>query len=301
MLRGLPFRSIWVWLLLGVLPLGQLLASESFTWAVYGENQSGFGDPNIHKKLLEQIETENPAILLHTGNMVGEGDRKYQWTQFFTQGGKVLKKIPFRPAVGSLDRSKRETYSKFFLKKGEKTYFSLHLGPVNIIALDTTRNFAPDSPQYRFLASTLQGLPASSPIVVYFNHPPFSGSRLGGDEKVVEYLVPLFEQYGVDLVLAGQDRAYQRIGPVNGVLYIVTGGGGAPLFPVEPDPIIASYKTLYHYLVFNVEGGKILGSMKDVRGVTEDSFEIPYDRDPVPLGQRQPLPELKRSTRYYKR
>jgi len=53
--------------------------------------------------------------------------------------------------------------------------------------------------------------------------------------------VPLFERYGVKLVLNGHDHNYQRFAPRHGVRYIVHGGGGQHLYPVERCP--ASYPT----------------------------------------------------------
>ena len=124
---------------------------------------------------------------------------------------------------------------------------------------------------------------------------------MGGDEKVEEYLVPLFEKYGVDLVLSGEEKAYERIGPVNGVTYIVTGGGGGTLFPVRPNPAIVNYATLYHYLVFELKGDVILGIARDVRGVEVDRFEISHRLNPVSPEQIGERPKLKRSTRYFQK
>jgi hypothetical protein len=53
--------------------------------------------------------------------------------------------------------------------------------------------------------------------------------------------VPLFEQYGVDLVLSGHDHNYQRFASRHDVRYIVHGGGNTRLYPVEPCP--AGYPT----------------------------------------------------------
>jgi len=56
------------------------------------------------------------------------------------------------------------------------------------------------------------------------------------DSRVVEHLVPLFEKYGVQVLLGGHWHDYQRYPPLvgqtvvptteGGVTYIVTGGGG---------------------------------------------------------------------------
>jgi hypothetical protein len=49
--------------------------------------------------------------------------------------------------------------------------------------------------------------------------------------------VPLFERYGVDLVLSGHDHNYQRFAPRHGVTYVVHGGGGQELYTLRKCPV----------------------------------------------------------------
>ena len=53
------------------------------------------------------------------------------------------------------------------------------------------------------------------------HRPPFSSGKHGGHEATLEAFVPLFEEYGVDLVLAGHDHNYERTESIGGVTYIV--------------------------------------------------------------------------------
>ena len=48
-------------------------------------------------------------------------------------------------------------------------------------------------------------------------------------------LVPLFEKYDVQMVFSGHDHDYER-GTVNGIKYVVTGGGGERLRASLPLP-----------------------------------------------------------------
>jgi hypothetical protein len=88
-----------------------------------------------------------------------------------------------------------------------------------------------------------QVLPASTATwkIAVFHHPAWTCGAYRSNAAVVEKWVPLFEQYGVQLVLNGHDHNYQRFGPRNGVRYIVHGGGGSHLYPIESCP--ASYPT----------------------------------------------------------
>jgi Calcineurin-like phosphoesterase len=72
--------------------------------------------------------------------------------------------------------------------------------------------------------------------IVVFHHPAWTCGEYRSNAAIVEKWVPLFEQYGVQLVLNGHDHNYQRFGPRGGVTYIVRGGGGSHLYPIESCP-----------------------------------------------------------------
>lgn len=104
---------------------------------------------------------------------------------------------------------------------GER-WFSFDWGFVHFVGLDSEM-MGPE--QVAWLEQDLQST-QNDWVVVFLRHPPFSSGSHGSNANVQELFVPLFEQYGVDLVLAGHDHHYERIIPIEGVQYIVTGGGG---------------------------------------------------------------------------
>ena len=67
----------------------------------------------------------------------------------------------------------------------------------------------------------------------------------------------MFAAAGVDLVLSGHDHNYQRFAGVDGVTYVVTGGGGAGLYPMRPclpgNPAPAASAVAHHFT--EVEAG----------------------------------------------
>jgi hypothetical protein len=72
--------------------------------------------------------------------------------------------------------------------------------------------------------------------IAVLHHPPYTCGGYRSHPGVVASWVPLFELYGVSLVLSGHDHNYQRFLPRRGVAYVVHGGGGASLYPLEPCP-----------------------------------------------------------------
>jgi acid phosphatase len=70
--------------------------------------------------------------------------------------------------------------------------------------------------------------------------------------------VPIFERYRVALVLNGHDHNYQRYTSRRDVTYIVTGGGGAALYPVRSDcretPARAAAARRHHFTAVQIAG-----------------------------------------------
>jgi hypothetical protein len=98
---------------------------------------------------------------------------------------------------------------------------------------------------------------------------------------------PLFEQYGVDLVLTGHDHNYERTKPMKGssvaasgtrgVVYLVVGSGGASLrsFPIS-QPSWTAYRnnTDVGYLDVKVSGGTLTAQFLNASGSVKDSFSL---------------------------
>jgi 3',5'-cyclic AMP phosphodiesterase CpdA len=72
--------------------------------------------------------------------------------------------------------------------------------------------------------------------IAVFHHPPYTCGGHAGNLDVAAKWVPLFEDYGVQLVLSGHDHNYQRFAARNGVTYVVDGGGAAGLYRMHGCP-----------------------------------------------------------------
>ena len=106
------------------------------------------------------------------------------------------------------------------LGRGSRWYAE-HIGPVLFVALDSTRPAEPV--QLQWLAETLASTTARWRIVA-LHHPPFSAGYQGSSLDARRSFAPLFERFGVQLVLSGHDHDFQRSRPINGVTYVVSGG-----------------------------------------------------------------------------
>jgi 3',5'-cyclic AMP phosphodiesterase CpdA len=111
-------------------------------------------------------------------------------------------------------------------------YYRRELGNVELFLLDSNQI---GGNQLDWLETALASSTATWQVVA-MHHPAYSCGGYLGDPRVRRRLVPVFEEGGVDLALAGHDHNYQRFAQRGGVRYVVHGGGGAELYPLRPCP-----------------------------------------------------------------
>ena len=242
-------------------------APVPLTFVVFGDTR---GTNDNHRRMIERIRNEVPDFVLGTGDLVDEGHDSRQWQAFFDVEGPLLRDNVFFPALGNHDRQGRgrtaDNYRQWFSVPDngadpERSY-AYTWGVARFIVLDSNaHSFAlTDQTEWleRELAATRQD-PRLLHIFVVMHHPPYSISLHGGQRDLRERWTPLFERYGVTAVFSGHDHVYSRA-EVNGVRYIVSGGGGAPLYPRHRRPsaidvaAVKRFERVNHFLRVHVVG-----------------------------------------------
>ena len=129
-------------------------------------------------------------------------------------------------------------------------------GKIEFFALDTNDN-APWEAQLAWL--DLQLAKSTAPWkIVYGHHPLYSSGRHGGDRELVAKLAPIFAKHKVSIYLCGHDHGYERSIPIDGTVYIVNGGGGAPLYKFGKSPQTAFVSSQFSFITFDVYQDKII-------------------------------------------
>lgn len=126
-------------------------------------------------------------------------------------------------------------------------YYAWRLGPVRFTMLDSNTL---EPAQLDWLDARLERARAAPWSVVVFHHPVFSGGAKHGNSPGFDALLgDRFARSGVDLVLNGHEHLYSRAA-ADGVTYVVTGGGGAGLYPCsgEPPPQVRLCEEAHHFV-----------------------------------------------------
>ncbi len=140
-------------------------------------------------------------------------------------------------------------------------WYSTTIGDTLVLSLDSTR---PDDPeQASWLADTLKASEATWKIAT-MHHPPYSGGYHGSSLDVRDAFSPMFEKFGVQLVLSGHDHDFQRSEMINGVTYVVSGAAAETRDSHLADFSVAAWSQL-HFLDIGVWPDRM-----EVRAVDQD-------------------------------
>lgn len=257
---------------------GKGIGYQSFTFVATGDHRT---NPTVHTALANRIRTIDPEIVIDVGDLTTDGDVASNWDpEFFTPEKDVMSRTCMFPAIGNHEGTAANYLNYFYLPttgSGTERYYSFDYANAHFVCLDNYSDYSVGSPQYVWLEKDLAANESRDWTFVFFHQPPYSSGGHGSDLAVRSTLCPLFERYGVDMVFNGHDHDYER-GYVNGVYYIVTGGGGAPLMTV-------GYNSWTQYSLSQYECCKISITQQDfvMQVMTPDGTVL----DTVPFSARR--------------
>ena len=213
-------------------PASQPTAPAAIRFAVIGDQGTGKGQ---QYEVARQMVAEHDRVGFGFVLMVGDNLYGTSWAKERT----LVFDIPYKPlldrgvrfyaTLGNHDQksANEQTHYPLFNMNGESAY---SFKPAGDLVEFFTYNSTPhserrDRSQLAWLDSALAASTAKWKIV-FPHHPPFSpGSRHGDDKELVATLVPILVKHGVQLVVTGHEHFFAKLKPVDGVHYMITGGG----------------------------------------------------------------------------
>ena len=265
-----------------------------FTFAVIGDTEAR---PHVNFQVAQLLWDERPNFVINLGDLTdgGKEPHKFEWThEYFTGVTPIASRIPFFPVPGN-GEGDLYWYNRYHKLPGAESYYTFHYGDAQFFMLNSNEkdDFAPGGIQYQWLENELKKSTAKWKFACH-HHSPYSSDENDygdswkeksnlGDLKVRE-IVPLYEKYGVDIVLFGHLHTYQRTLPIfeniidqkNGVIYIQGGGAGGNLEDFTPNHTWFSAKTYrgHHYFTFSILDNEIAMRMYDSNGNMKDFMSL---------------------------
>ena len=275
--------------------------NEPFRFLAFGD--IGRATPE-QIQLAARIDSLNADLALLTGDIIYEGGEAANFTpQYFDIYRKTIAKIPFYSCLGNHDvvttngQPYLDAYYFPTANSGTERYYSFDYSNAHFVSIEVTvENTAPNSAMLAWLSSDLAATTKQWKIV-FFHVPMYSNLGAHGDDPTIAAaLGPIFDRYGVDLVLQGHNHYYSRTYPIaagspvdqlqepaymnpKGTIYIVAGGGGRALYALGSSPVYEAYSlSVFHVAVVDVSTNTLAlqaiardGSVIDAMTLTKDS------------------------------
>lgn len=279
-------------------------SSDQVSILVLSDTQSSPGRYSVWGDTLYWALTDQHPehLLVLPGDIVDYGGDQSEWEQWFaavrSQG---LGKLPVLPVIGNHELSvggRGKNNGEPVLMQFQTPsngpaaqrglVYSVDYGDVHIVIQNSEARSSSDiETQKRFLIEDLSKSEARW-RVVFMHRPPYESVRSWSNAYLEAY-IPIWEQYGVDLVVTGHDHVYMRTYPMlggkmateqpldlnAGIVYVTAGRAGskgAPSDIYQPEQA-ALYRRLtgpnYVYLMFGEDELRIV-SMYSSWGVIDD-------------------------------
>lgn len=241
---------------------------------------SGFGE-QVTYDLLAEMAAFDLDFVVHTGDVVyrvyEDPDPATAFTRkYFLPFAPVLHQIPVYAVPGNHEfevATLLEDVPYYFHvfppildetrglrgSDGLREYFRFSVGDYQFILLNSQAFYGSGerNSQTDWLEEQLKNQSVSHSIVV--SHiPPFTSGKYDKDGGPLRSRwVPLYEASNVRLVLSGHDHNYQRL-EVNGITYVVSGGGSTSLYPLSlSHPNAKAFERRSHFVLLELYRDRI--------------------------------------------
>ena len=268
---------------------------EPFTFTFFGDIQEGLQD--LWPEMLRQAQTTAPhsRFNLFVGDLIDHSPDDRQWQAFFAADRTTFARFPIAATPGNHEydgeTQEREWAAHFRFPangpEGSKTldnssYYFDYQG-VRFISVNTNvfrgLTLKDTLAQRSWLKGLLKENP--NPWTIVFQHVPVETSIKGEKDSPELKLLyaPLYKQYGVDLVLQGDDHTYARgqitddSNRLTGPVYI-TANSGSKTREVEAEWATVTAENTPLFQVISIEGDTLRYESKTVSGDRYDAFEL---------------------------
>ena len=285
--------------------------SGTVSFVAFGDSGTGSAQ---QQQIAAMLSGENFDFAVHGGDVAygdptGVGGATYRTMDdwFFGMYAGWLRSRPMFPSIGNHDsrasNGDGRPYLDLFVlpEDGRSTtypdhaerFYSFDYGPVHVVVLDTELAFqdpARRAAQLSWLDADLASTTQPWKVAVFHRSPYSAGGEHGSDLTVRDAFGPVLDRFGVQLVISAHEHDYERTVPMRGgvpatggTTYIVTGGGGAPLYPAGTASWTAFSASVHHYLRGTATSCTLRVTAVSISGGALDDVELTRCAPPAPV------------------
>jgi len=272
-------------------------SSGEFRFLAFGD--SGGNTPEQYD-LRDLMLAERASLALHTGDIAYPFGTHQTYELYYLQVYRdLMRQLPTYPAVGNHDVDIQDGAAYLDIhalpvegvaQRDHKRYYSFDWGDAHFVSLDS--NLLPDVGRRSTMLEWLsEDLARTRKIwkIVMWHHAPYDGLR--GEEPesraARDFVVPVLESHGVQLVLASHHHIYERTHPLlrgerasgrageEGIVYVTTGGAGGGLHDLGPPTAVSALAiSEAHFARVDVDGARLTISAIGLGGRVLDTLTI---------------------------
>ncbi|HSA73504.1 MAG TPA: metallophosphoesterase [Nitrososphaeraceae archaeon] len=274
---------------------------NNFNFAAAGD----FGCSTNTQNTVSNMERKDPELVLALGDLSYHSTADCWFDMMSPLKGKMMITLGYHDINDGA--GKMNQYVKSF--ELNKPYYSYDYKHVHFLVMASLSDYKEGSEQYNFIKQDLEKASQNEDtnwVIVSTYKPLYSSpSEHPADDSLRDAYSPLFEKYGVDLVLNGHNHNYQRTYPLtynpnesakpittsevstgynrgnDGIVFATVGTGGVNFYSLEgKNPYVANqFAGKFGFLNINISNGsphaKLTGTFYDNKGSEiTDEFTI---------------------------
>ncbi len=228
-------------------------------------------------------------FMVFAGDLINRRGVDREWGEWYEAGGWIYRLVPSFPAPGNHEYGSSKQlppnwHSQFTLPANgvaglEGTNYYMDIQGLRMIALNSNL-------RQREQAEWLDRLLANNPnrwTAVVFHHPIYSTKRGRDNPELREIWQPVFDKYGVDLVLQGHDHTYGRTNlqtsgkvraPRAGTIYVVS-MSGAKMYTLGHSKVFArTAEDTQLFQIVRIQGDTLRFESRTASGALYDAFTL---------------------------
>lgn len=231
--------------------------------------------------LTASLLDDNPGIVFTVGDNTNEEGTEYEYRNCFGPSwGRFLDRLKPSPGNHDYATDQGSAYYQYFSSipvEIGKGYYSYSLGSWHIIVLNSVIDVRAGSAQEQWLLADLIAHPSECALA-YWHHPRWTSGTSGDNGRMIPFWELLYE-YGVDVVVNGNEHLYERFSPMDpqgkqdrqrGIREFIAGTGGVSHYPFGDihDNSEVRDNTTYGVLKFSLYPGRYEWEFIPIEGGT---------------------------------
>lgn len=270
-----------------------------FTFAYFGDAQNNV--LALWARTIRAAYQDAPQanFFLHAGDLVNRGNRDSEWGEWFESGGWIHATIPVIATPGNHEYPRDENENRSLSNQWRPTFAFPKNGPpgldetVYFVDYQGARIISLNSNEQREVQVTwLRNVLSANRnrwTIVTFHHPIFSSGGTRDNKELRALWKPVFDEFGVDLVLQGHDHAYGRGTNVTkgktvweagkGTMYVVSVSGPKMYKLTEQEWYTKAAENTQLYQIISVGQDTLNYEARTATGNLYDAFQLAKQAD----------------------